>query len=492
MEHKLSLLAVDRTGQKAVCTFKAVADGIALATNDEREPVFVIPAGTSTVDVTVKPSRPIFWEETFSVTVGTGGSLTVAAPAFQARVQMTVAATPAVRFTLAIFKVSQFRDRTDHAVELLSHTPTKRSFLNMTTGIYEDKDVDELKSHKATYGAWPPEDWELEDMPAAHFLDAVNPLKSGALNFTQVPPLQINVDSVVLERAGVRMVPRYFAVTWPQDIAPREGAAPTPFLFYFRQANKYNLYKERGVFVGTGLAPYPENFDYADSGMFESLHYARSPLFNPGSKGVPYQVAKAGANVVTVIPCNSYEENFGDLADPEDAETVLLELQAFMFWRGRVATPPASVGKTAIAAFSSGNFFLNNWLKDATKRNGRFLSKVVTAVYFLEPMRRYELNGKRVEVLDEIIASALQWAAGGVDKRIRLYMQFTWPSLKKLMDKPLPDPPFFATSADRRRTVSVVTNSTWAKAFRRPIKWVVVHHAVAATMLTHALAQKDV
>jgi hypothetical protein len=157
-----------------------------------------------------------------------------------------------------------------------------------------------------------------------------------------------------------------------------------------------------------------------------------------------------------------------------------------MFWRGGVAAPPNSAGKTAIAAFSSANFFIDNWLKDDTKRKGHFLSSVVSAVYFLEPMRNY---------VDAFIASALKWAAESADKRIRLYMQFPWPSLKQLVDKPLPAAPYFANSSDGRRTVSVVTNATWSRAFRRPasnpIPWVYVHHAVAATMLTHALAQGD-
>jgi hypothetical protein len=106
-------------------------------------------------------------------------------------------------------------------------------------------------------------------------------------------------------------------------------------------------------------------------------------------------------------------------------------------------------------------------------------------------MRSYVWDGKTVPVLDEFVASALKWAAEGADKRIRLYMQFPWPSLKQLLDKPLPAAPYVVNSSDNRRTVSVVTNETWSKAFGRPIPWVFIHHAIAATMLTHALAQGD-
>jgi hypothetical protein len=487
MQYLLKVVASDRTGQAVACTFKATADGATLATKDDTDPLFEIPAGTQTVEVTAKPTRPVFWEETFSFSIAADGSMTADVDV-RPRVNLMVAPMPWARLTLANVKVSQFRDRTADVFDLLNHPPSKRMFFNLKKKDWEEREVDEVKNHKKMYGTWPPPDWELYGVPEADFLDVGSPLKSGVLNFTKDPSLalQIDVDNVVLERAGVGMVPQYFAVTWPQAIAPKANAPPTPFLLYIRQGNKGNGYDLNGIFVGGGLAPYPNNFDYADSGMFESLHYARSPLWYPNSKGVPYQAARAGANVVTVLPCNSFDENFRDLNNPEETETILLELQAFMFWRGGVAAPPNSAGKTAIAAFSSANFFIDNWLKDDTKRKGHFLSSVVSAVYFLEPMRNY---------VDAFIASALKWAAESADKRIRLYMQFPWPSLKQLVDKPLPAAPYFANSSDGRRTVSVVTNATWSRAFRRPasnpIPWVYVHHAVAATMLTHALAQGD-
>jgi len=494
----LALRASDRTGRAAVCDFKATADGTVLTTRDDTEPLYEIPAGAQTVTVTATPRRPVFWEETFSFSVAADGSMTADVD-FRPRVQLATTANPVVRVTVANVKVSQFRDSTAQVLDLLKHPPSTRRVFNLGKKDWEERQVDEVEVHKKLYGTWPPEDWDLHGVPGAAFLDVVNPVKSGALNFAPDPSLgvDLDVDSVVLERAGIRMVPQYFAVTWPQAIAPQENADPTPFLLYIRQGDKYNGYDLNGIFVGGGLPQYPKNFDYADSGMFESLHYARSPLWNPNSKGVPYQAVKAGANVVSVFPCNSFEENFRDLNDPEETETILQELQAFMFWRGGVAAPPKnnSVGKTAIAAFSSGTFFLNNWLKDDAKRKGHFLSSVVSAVYFLDPMRSYVLNGKSVPVLDEFVASALKWAAESADRRIRLYMQFPWPSLKKLMDKPLPAAPYFVNSSNNRRTVSVVTNETWSKAFGRPpskpIPWIFVHHAIAATMLTHALAQGD-
>ena len=311
----------------------------------------------------------------------------------------------------------------------------------------------------------------------------------------------------------------HFAVTWPQVIAPDANAIrPTPFLLFIRQFNRYN-YAKTGFFLGGVLdgKPYPDNFDYADTGMFESLHYAgptpttrpplvraRSPLWFPSPKGVPYQAARAGANVVCVFPCNKFAMNdkdpeYGVLNDPEETERILLEMQAFMFWKGSVNSPPKTIGNTAVATFSAGNFFLNNWLKATTKRNGHFMSDVVRAIYLFEPLATYPdpKTKKAVQFLDGLIDSSLQWSDDHADKRIRLYVQYSWPSLQRLVDTRLPSPPFFAkpSGTDNKRTVAVIPNETWTKTVGRapsqPLEWAHVHHLMAATMLTHALAQGD-
>ena len=271
------------------------------------------------------------------------------------------------------------------------------------------------------------------------------------------------------------MSPRYFAVAWPRSVARKAGANPTAFLLFIRQLLEGNGYDLQGLYVTSAgcreagqLGPYPENFDYADS-MFESLHYASIPLRFPDSKGVPYQANEAGADVVSVIPCNSFtnKAGFSDLNDPQEIETILREVQAFMFWKAGVAAPPKSIGKTAIAAFSSGNFILNNWLKDPAKRKSNFFSKIVSAVYFLDPLRNALKDGQSVDVLNEFIVSANDWATENPpDKRIRVYMQWTWPSLQKLIDKPLGTAPYFADSSDGLRTVAVVTSQAWTKAFQ--------------------------
>src|SRR5262249_25124961 len=148
-------------------------------------------------------------------------------------------------------------------------------------------------------------------------------------------------------------------------------------------------------------------------------------------------------DVVTVIPSNSFEKDFGVMDDTEQTGKILEELQAFMFLRAGVQVPPATVGKTAIASFSSGNFFLGRWLADPANPAGSFLSNVVTAVYFPDPM----LNPGKTDV-NPFIASALTWA-GTADKRIRLYMRYPSDAHKKLIGK-IPGAPSVENSADKR------------------------------------------
>jgi hypothetical protein len=165
MRNLLALKASDRTGQAAVCTFKATADGTALATKDDTEPLFEIPDGAHSINVTVTPRRPVFWEETFSFSVAADGSLTTDVD-FRPRVQLNVAVNPLLRLTFANVKVSQFRDSTARVLDLLNHPPNKRRVFNLKKKDWEEKQVDEVEVHKKIYGTWPPPDWTSTACPA--------------------------------------------------------------------------------------------------------------------------------------------------------------------------------------------------------------------------------------------------------------------------------------------------------------------------------------
>jgi len=518
MPNYLKLAASDYKGQPVPCTFQAITDSFSkLPTKDDTDPMFDIPDNTQSVQVTVKPKSTVgpFWEEIFSFSIGVDGSVAVDVDFRGHRVQlMPSKVVMGYRLNLAIVKMSKFRDSTNGrdstigVFDLLDKVPTTQMVWNDKKKKREPINVHMRALLEHMYGAWPPSNWNLfRELEAHSLVDPLNPLTSSReLNFAK-SSLDIDVDSVVLERAGVRPTPAYFAVTWPKKIAPHLKPTPAQFLFFLRQ-NNYLNYILSGEFEG---ASYPADFAYAYYGLFESLHYAGSPLRFPNAKGVPYQAVKAGLDVVTVCPCYAYDTKpsleYGDLMNPEETEELLNELQAYMFWKDGVDAPPKSIGNTAIAAFSAGNFLPRNWLMTADKRKGHFLSSVVRAMYFFDPTRQYT-DPKTKEVvhfLDDLITSALAWAPDGADKRIRLYTQFTWPSLQKLMDTPLPGPPYFVLSSDKRRTVSVVTSATWSNLLVKtidPVLWKIlklspskpvpfpfVHHALAATMLTHALAQ---
>jgi subtilisin family serine protease len=473
----LSASASDWTGVAVSCDFTVKADGAVLvSTNVGAPPIFSIPPGTHEVQLTANPVKPpkkdaLYWPST--VTLVVSGSDFV--PKVGSKVQVKL--SRAAGTMLANMRVSRFKEVTADVLSLLSHPPAKRA----------GKAVDEAADHQALYGSWPPADWDLHAVPDAHFLDLTTPVSHGALSFARDPSLKVEVDSVVLRLAGVE-APQLFAVVWPKSIVRKDKAAPTPIFLFIRQGAGQNL--DAGYFKGGGLAAYPDNFDYADTGLFQNLHYGETPLSEAwGSKGVPYQAAKAGANVVTVIPCNSVDQAFGVLNRTEETGKILGELQAFMFSRAGIQDPPASIGKTAIAAFSSGNYYLDNWLKDPTNLKGGFLTNTLSAVYFLDPP---------TAEIDGFIRSALHWekVAGG-DKRIRLYSRDSTSSHEKLLGAKPPSAPYVKNSSDDKRSAAELPVSSWETAFKnafgKPVSldWQFAHHTICATMLTHALAQGD-
>src|SRR5262249_41395069 len=199
----------------------------------------------------------------------------------------------------------------------------------------------------------------------------------------------------------------------------------------------------------------------------------------------------AGAKIVTVTPCNKFGPEFGVLEDTEKTARILEEIQAFMFWQAGVANPPESIGNTALAAFSSANYKLTEWLGNATNLRGNFLVNKLKAVYFLDPPKI---------AVDGCITAALKWAEKASDARIRLYSQYRMDSQKKLLGlKPtdkLPAAPYIKSSPGNKRTATALPISTWSTTFaglfsgpRKPAyEWGDVHHIIPATMLTHALA----
>ena len=480
-------------GTAVTCYFTATADSAKLPASDEawrgsKAPLYTVPPNTNEVVVTVTPETPSpnpYWEKTVSLSVASNGAITPQ-PDSSPYVTMKTAVDPFGNIlNYANIQLNRFKDATTDVLNALTTPPVGR------------KETAVVQDHQKRYGTWPPLNWkDLPAVPNAHFLaDLKHPVKSGEMNFATDPLFQnsLAVDNVVLRLAGPDP-PQLFSVTWPTAIAPKKDAPPTKFLFYVRQTNS-NL-AGRGFFEGSVA-----DFDYADACLFENLHYGANalrvssattadPLQWPFAKGVPYQVAKARVDVVSVCPCpwyygDEYQKEYGVLNQPEKTGEILEELQAFMFTRVSLV-PPKSIGKTAIAAFSSGNDVLKMWISEANQK-GKFLSNTVRSLYFLDP---------RSDIIDECIRLAKLWA-GSADKRIRLYNRISWPSHKELVASP-PKEPFVLNSADDKRTLAVVGDS-WKRIVTKAVgaaptyrwDWQEHHHRIAATMLAHALAQGD-
>ncbi len=225
--------------------------------------------------------------------------------------------------------------------------------------------------------------------------------------------------------------------------------------------------------------------------MFQDLSYGGDPVDRAcDPKGLPYQVAKSGKNVVTVIPCNRINFEFGKLMDSTAAQVMLEEIQAFMFRRAGVSKLPATIGHVAIGAFSSGNDSLLQMLASPANRASTFLNDHVTDVFFFDPP---------IDKVDPCVAAALTWAGSHVDRHIRLYAQKRHPSHAKLLGAPPPGVPFITESADGRHTAAVLDPASWTRTLiamlhrplRKPVLWGEVHQLIPSTMLTHAMAQTD-
>jgi hypothetical protein len=488
-------------GSRVPCRFQAWADNNPLSpkgVSTDTAPVYEIPSGTVEVKFTATPtdSPSPYWDNTVFLTVGANSlSAKQGSEGFVVLSKSTTLGDPPVTFAKVV--LSRFKDYTTETLTLLGNPPTTR--------LGKPPRVSELTSHQNLWGTWPPLDWGLDDLTDAHFINVTTPVTSGgALNFAK-SALQINVDSVVLRLAGGD-APQLFAVTWPDALKPAPGAKPTPFLVFIEQSLAGNHYDQLGMFVGGEFAvpdkAYPNNFDYADM-LFQQLHYAgtppsvpATPFFWPSAKGVPYQVAKAGVNVVTVIPLNSFEKDYGVMNDMKQTGLILEELRAFMFMSAGVSTKEGSVGSTALASFSSGNIILGSWIASESNRNSDFMQNTVKALYFLDPA----LDPRNPPDVNAFIPSALLWAKSSTDKAVRLYMRYPADAHKKLLDKTPPAAPYVVNSSVARRTAAVLPPEIWTAALTKIfgaqdpktfVAWSFAHHMFAATMLTHALSQKD-
>ena len=473
------------------CAFTVQADEVTLVAKDRSKQIYELPAGTKGVRVTATPTTNSYWETKVVLVVASNGTVTPRAgfPPWVAVKRVSGATADA---TLATVRVSRFKEVTQDVLTLLKDVPGEVA-KPRKGGAPTQAEL------AATYGKWPPDDFDIHPLPNAHYLDLAKPVKAGGiLSFAKDSSVKVDFENVVLELAGVRG-PRLFGVVWPRAVERKDGAVPTPFFFYIRQTGGQD---RKNVFVGGAVkGPYPYNFDYAERCLFESQHYPGTPIFVRKGwmlrpKGVPYQVAKSGAKVVMVFPVADSDDSisYEELSNFDKMGRLLADLQAFMFWKVGVAAPPSTVGKTALSAFSSANYTLVSWLN--SNGTSKFLKNNISSVYFLDPPG-----------VDDCVTAGLAWRRNmGKEKRVRLYSARDEPkyvpAYRRLLGihpkEPLARPPYLLEAADNRITLALFPTESWDRTFKDvlgiDIKWTYwdAHHFVAATVLTHALAQEDI
>ena len=385
---------------------------------------------------------------------------------------MTVHALGAlgVQLSLASVNLSRFKDVSDDVLKLLEPPATRKEM---------------AKTYKETYGVWRPPDWDIDDKPDANFLDLPVPAQEDGS--TVDPPVHVEAENLVLRLAGV-VAPKLWGVSWPASV-DRTDAHPAPIMLFLRQGN-WPQYK--GMFEEAGLGPYPDNFDYASFGLYDQLAYPEHDVFNqPGSKGVPYQVAKAGVDAVTVLPVNSLHQDYGVIESTKQLGRILLELQWFIFQKAG-ARPPDTLGNTAIGSFSSESTSLRASLRTTTTSGRRS-----SMTQFAPSTSSTPPPGPSTIVSSPPSRGQGQTSAtNGCGST----PQDLWPALQtfaKQLPSPLPKEPFIHNSLDKRLTLGLVSIPTWMGLAQQAIQaqpakkdeWGYVHHATAATMLTHALSQ---
>lgn len=487
----IATAASDWTGTAVASTYSALANGVAVPVHVTTPPSspgpissFLLPLGTTTFVLTVTPQAGTFWQRTVSFTVDSAGTLTPEAHA--AVIVGSLQKAPGTAFHLVTIILSRFQDATADVVKELTPPPTNAQA------------VATASQYNTNYGVFPPTDFTLPDRPNVSYVKS--PVNGTTVEFATDASVKVRADNVVLRLKGVT-APQLWAVSWPTAMAPTKALTPAPILLFIRQGNLQ--YKNDGIFTGTDLGPYPDNFGYATFGMYDDFIYPEFDVLDfPYAKGVPYQVAKSKAQAVTVHPVNQLtdvlHQDFGVMGSTEQTAAILLDLQAFMFFRAGVQAAPKTIGTTVIASFSSGAYVVAGWLNNADNLAGPFLTDTVSAVYFLAPA-----DG----AVTESVQAAVGWAkAPRVDKRVRFYSQKLWPILQTWIGAPIPahttDPvDTFVMNTSDGRTLAVVSPKGWtflitaAGAVVPPtannVFWGFTHHATAALFLSHALAQKD-
>lgn len=316
---------------------------------------------------------------------------------------------------------------------------------------------------------------------------------AGKLGVVAAPPqIAPQNDTFVVQVSGMSgAAPQTIAVSWPHDVPADK---PAPMFVFFRHAPRQESNPEFGKFTRDSMRGYPFNWDYACYGLLENLWYEFPVHLVPVSRGLPYQIEAAGKKVVTVVACPlatppTGSSQFGRWVEADFVQDILLQIQ-LLYAASKGKSGAKTLGRVALGAFSSGNYYLGQLLQNGGKTAHPFLTDTVKECYLFSP--------DNPELQKACLPAVTAWQKGvkSGDGMIRLYNSLVMAEQKQLVPSAGSTTPFFTDSADHRTTVSAVTTPDWMRAFSAasvdpPLKrgWngMDSHFATSALLLTHAM-----
>ncbi len=372
--------------------------------------------------------------------------------------------------------LSRVRDATPTVLAELASVPT---------GLRNDQDTPRARRHlisaelpDATLHPWPPSTWKP---PTLNFRYAQTPPVSGGRIVATSQSITPATIDLVLEVAHVT-APQMISVNWPTALNPTAKSEPTPFLIYIHPGMSQNVGRP-GFYENNGQKPYPLGWDYLFYGLWRYVNYNSDPWTrDPWAKGLVYQMIASGKNLVVVLPLNKAGIESGVFQRAPDTEELLNEINAFMFRRANIFTPPA-LGRVALGGFSSGVALMSNLLSSV--QSSRSL-KALSEVYMFDRGHGVGQTGRN-EATVAAVASAAAWAGRDQAKIVRFYSQMDSSAVTNYSSLVGRTPPRGVSVTDTgTRTVTVLPASAWAS-FRAWRGGDDLHQLISATMLTDAL-----
>jgi hypothetical protein len=491
--------ATDALGQ---LDFEAYGDDQRLDAVQGQPRTFQLKSGTRVVRVKATQTRPFDWTAEGKFDVLDPGALVPQRDCPAEFDAVPLGRDPGPDGAAAQIVVSRVRDVTDRVLaQLREQIPTLLALVDTPEKEAEAKALDQRRAgkpdaitpaqhHQANaYGAkefmpWTdgagPTDWSLPEQSDRFVIDDP-PVVRGKVAASKQTIKPETIDRVFYV-AGVE-TPQLVAVSWP-DAAPKDGdKRKVPFLVYFRPTTGQNYRNGRDYDPSITVGKYPFGFDYLFWGLWQYLHYSRDALTNnPGWKGLPYQRAAAGKEPVLVLPLPRNTKHdpdasikrlpeFGEALKATWLEELLRELAAYRF-RARARsdgrTPGvALVGRVGLAAFSSGNDELLDFVNAA--RNRAFLRAKVAELYAFDPPIK-----QRAPLVDAMAS----WARG--DKRARLFLRMLPNNASKLRGA---NRTYVVSGDTAWKRLATEKQPAWASLW----SWQHTHQIIASMMLTHAL-----